>query len=124
MLKMTQANLCQLLRGVIEPLLLFIIADLPMHGYQIAKELERRSRGYFKLRGSTLYSALRRLEREGLVLSTWQQVAHKQWRRCYEITEKGRQILSQELIEWQRFYRGASSVIGDNSLISDTEAKE
>ena len=116
---MTQFYLQQLLRGVVEPLLLFLIGELPMHGYQIAKELERRSQGYFKFSGSTIYSALRRLEREELVLSSWQQVAQKQSRRCYEITEKGRQILAEKLTEWQRFYRAASRVVGDNSLISD-----
>ena len=101
----------QLLRGVIGPLLLSLIAELPMYGYQIIKELEERSEGYFKLAGSTIYSALRRLEGEGLVLSSWQQVAQRQKRRCYEITAKGRQILAGRSAEWQRFYNAASKVV-------------
>lgn len=108
---MSQSHLEQLLRGVVEPLMLFIIGELPMHGYRIAKELERRSSGYFKLTESTVYSALRRLEREGLVLSSWQLVAKKQKRRCYELTEKGRQILAKKLAEWQRFSNATSKVI-------------
>jgi len=75
---MSQSYVRQLLRGVVEPLLLFIIDELPMHGYEIAKELDRRSQGYFDLTASTIYSALRRLESRGLVLSSWQQVARKQ----------------------------------------------
>ena len=90
-----------------------------MYGYQIIKELEKKSQGYFKFNGSTIYSALRRLEEEGLVLSSWQRASQKHSRRCYEITEKGRQILAEKLTEWQRFYRAASRVISNNSLISD-----
>jgi DNA-binding PadR family transcriptional regulator len=101
---MSEAYGQQLLRGAIGPLMLSLIAELPMYGYQIIKELEERSEGYFRLASSTIYSALRRLEGEGLVLSSWQQVAQRQKRRCYEITEKGRQILAGRLGEWQRFY--------------------
>jgi len=108
---MSQSYVCQLLRGVVEPLLLFIIGELlPIHGYEIARELERRSEGYFDLTASTLYSALRRLERRGLVASSWQQIS-KQKRRCYELTEKGRQILAEELAQWQKFLGATERVI-------------
>lgn len=108
---MSQSYLKQLLIGVVEPLILFIISELPMHGYQVAKELEKRSSGYFKLRGSTIYSALRRLEKQGLVLSYWQQVARKQKRRCYKLSQKGREILAAKTAEWQRFYCATNKVI-------------
>ena len=108
---MTQSYVHQLLRGVVEPLLLFIIDELPMHGYEIARELDRRSQGYFDLAASTIYSALRRLESRGLVLSSWQQVARKQRRRYYELTEKGRQILAEELAQWQKFLGATDRVI-------------
>lgn len=110
---MTQLYVQELLRGVVEPLLLLIISMLPMYGYQIAKELDSRSHGYFKFSGSTIYSALRRLESEGLLLSSWQQVARKQGRRYYEITGKGRQILAEKLAELQRFYHATSRVMSD-----------
>ncbi len=96
-------------------MILFIISELPMHGYRIAKELEKKSSGYFKLTGSTAYSALRRLEREGLVLSSWKQVTKKQRRRCYELTGKGRQILTEKLAEWQRFSHATNKVISHQS---------
>jgi PadR family transcriptional regulator, regulatory protein PadR len=107
---MAQSYVRQLLRGVVEPLLLFIIGELPLHGYEIARELERRSEGYFDLTASTLYSALRRLESRGLVSSSWQLVA-KQQRRYYELTEKGRQILAQEISQWQQFLGATDRVI-------------
>ena len=107
---MPQSYVCQLLRGVVEPLLLFIIAELPVHGYEIARELERRSEGYFDLTASTLYSALRRLEHRGLVSSSWQLVA-RQKRRYYELTDKGRQILAEEVAQWQKFLGATDKVI-------------
>ena len=107
---MSRSYVEQSLRGVVEPLLLFIIAELPIHGYEIARELERRSEGYFKLTASTLYSALRRLESRGLVSSSWQLVT-KQRRRYYELTEKGRQILAEELAKWEKFFGATDKVI-------------
>ena len=107
---MSRSYVCQLLRGVVEILLLFIIGELPIHGYELARELERRSEGYFNLTASTLYSALRRLESKGLVSSSWQLVA-KQRRRYYELTEKGRQILAEELAQWQKFLGATDRVI-------------
>jgi len=109
---MPQSYARELLRGVVEPLLLFLIGESPMHGYQIAKELDKRSQGHFKLTESTIYSALRRLEGKGLVLSWWQRVAREQSRRCYELTEKGRQILAEELAQWQKFHSAANKVMG------------
>lgn len=108
---MSHTYLQQLLGGVVEPLMLFIISDLPMHGYRIAKELEQRSNGYFKLTGSTVYSALRRLEKKGLVLSSWQQVAKKQKRRYYQLTEKGYRIMVEKLSEWSKFSGATGQVI-------------
>jgi PadR family transcriptional regulator PadR len=108
---MSRSYVYQSLRGVVEPLLLFIIGELlPIHGYEIARELERRSQGYFNLTASTLYSALRRLESRGLVASSWQQIS-RQKRRCYELTEKGRRILAEELAQWQKFLGATERVI-------------
>ena len=108
---MTQTYLQQLSRGVVESLLLYLISELPTHGYRIAKELEKRSHGYLKFNGSTIYCALRRLEEKGLVLSSWQQVTQGQRRRYYELTKMGRQILAGKLGEWQTFCSAISKVI-------------
>ncbi len=100
----------QLLRGVVEPLMLCIISELPSHGYYIAKEIERRSSGYFRLTASTVYSALRRLEESGLVSSTWFEAASPR-RRYYSLTEKGRDVLGMKLREWERFSLAAEQVL-------------
>ena len=108
---MSQSYVRELLRGTVEPLLLFLISELPIHGYQIIKELESRSQGYFQVTGSTIYSALRRMEEEGMVLSYWQQVAHRQKRRYYVLTDSGRQFLDRKVMEWQKFYSAVEEIV-------------
>ena len=93
----------QLLKGLIDPIILSIIDRLPMYGYQIAKELERTTGGYLKLKGGTIYPSLLRLEKNGLVVSRWKQVTERRGRRYYETTEKGRRVLAGRSAEWRNF---------------------
>jgi len=104
----------QLIKGVTEAILLYLINELPMYGYQIIKELEKRTTGYFKLKGGTIYPVLRRLEGKGLVKSRWQQITERQRRRYYEITDKGRQFLASRLAEWKDFSTAVSMLMGTN----------
>jgi len=104
----------QLIKGVTEPLLLYLINEVPMYGYQIIKELEKRTTGYFKLRGGTIYPVLQRLEGKGLVKSRWQQITGRQRRRYYEITDKGRQFLVEKLAEWKDFSSAVSMFMRTN----------
>ena len=104
----------QLIKGVTEPLLLYLINEIPMYGYQIIKELEKRTTGYFKLSGGTIYPVLQRLEGKGLVISRWQQITQRQRRRYYEITDKGRQFLRERLAEWKDFSTAISILMGTN----------
>ena len=104
----------QLIKGVTEAILLYLISELQMYGYQIIKELEKRTTGYFKLKGGTIYPVLRRLEGKGLVKSRWQQITERQRRRYYEITDKGRQFLADRLAEWRDFSTAVSILMGTN----------
>lgn len=74
-----------------------------MYGYQIMKELEGRSRGYFKFREGTLYPALHRLERDGYVSGRWRRLRTGQERRYYSLTPRGEQRLSEQRAQWQGF---------------------
>jgi PadR family transcriptional regulator PadR len=93
----------QLLKGLIDPVILSIISRLPMYGYQIVKEVERRSGGYLKLKAGTVYPSLLRLEKNGLAVSKWIQTTGNRGRRYYQITEKGRQFLTSRSAEWDDF---------------------
>ena len=93
----------QLLKGLIEPILLSVVSELPMYGYQIIKELEQKTEGYLKLKAGTIYPALTRLEKKGLLISRWEQTTERRGRRYYQITEKGRQFLASCSYDWHHF---------------------
>ena len=102
----------QLIKGVTDPVLLYLINEVPMYGYQIIKELEKRTTGYFKPKGGTIYPALQRLETKGLVKSRWQQTTERKRRKYYQITEKGRQFLFKRLAEWKDFSTAMTILMG------------
>jgi PadR family transcriptional regulator PadR len=93
-----------LLKGNIDTLLLSLVNQQPMYGYQIMRELDGRSQGYFKFKEGTLYPALHRLEKAGLLQGNWQTIASGRQRRYYSITEKGCRILAQQTEQWQDFF--------------------
>ncbi len=101
----------ELLKGNTDSLLLCLISRQPTYGYQIVKELVKRSNGYFQFKEGTLYPALHRLERERLIEGKWQILANGQQRRYYYITDNGRQVLATRLATWQDFSSAVMAVI-------------
>ncbi len=101
----------ELLKGNTDSLLLCLISREPTYGYQIVRELEQRSNGYFRFKEGTLYPALHRLEREGLIEARWQILPNGQQRRYYYITEKGREVLAARLATWQDFSTAVKAVM-------------
>ena len=101
----------ELMKGNIDYLLLSLIGEQPMYGYQIIKELEERSEGYFKFKEGTLYPALHRLERDGLIQGKWQMLLGGRQRRYYHITEKGRYTLVEKRNQWRDFLAAMNLII-------------
>ena len=94
----------QQLRKGSTPLLILNILDIDtMYGYQIMRELEERSEGYFSMTAALLYPALHQLELDGLLKSEWQDGQGKRKRKYYSITPKGRKALAASRSEWQTF---------------------
>jgi len=93
----------ELLKGSTDSLLLCLISREPIYGYQIIKDLEKRSKGYFQFKEGTLYPALHRLEKAGLIQGRWQRLPSGQERRYYYMTEKGEKALAERLAVWQDF---------------------
>lgn len=93
----------ELLKGSTDTLLLSLLRDQPMYGYQIIKEIEKRSNGYFRFREGTLYPALHRLEAAGLVKGSWRKLPSGKERRYYQLTQQGLDLLEQKVVEWQGF---------------------
>ncbi len=101
----------ELLKGSTDSLLLSLIGNKPMYGYQLIKEMERRSAGYFRFGEGTLYPALHRLEKSGLIRGQWQRSLTGQERRYYYLTEKGELVLREKAAEWQRFATAVNRII-------------
>jgi PadR family transcriptional regulator PadR len=100
-----------LMKGSSDSLLLCLIGQQPMYGYQIIKELESRSEGYFKFKEGTLYPALHRLENAGLILGEWQKLPNGRRRRYYYITDKGRRVMVTERTQWRDFLNAMNRII-------------
>ena len=86
-------------------MVLRLLSEKPMYGYQIVKELQARSEGYFELEQGTLYPALHRLEKDGLVESRWGVVEEGPSRKYYHITDNGREELGKSARKWSDFSR-------------------
>jgi PadR family transcriptional regulator PadR len=102
----------ELLKGSTHTLLLSLLAERPMYGYEMVKEMGRRSSGYFFFKEGTLYPALHRLEQAGLVQGRWQEAAKGQLRRYYQITAEGSETLAALQAEWRHFSRAVNLVVG------------
>jgi len=101
----------ELVKGNADSLLLCLIEQQPMYGYQIIKELEGRSQGYFKFKEGTLYPALHRLEKAGLIVGKWQTLPSGRPRRYYYITGKGHRLLVVKRSQWQDFLTAMNLII-------------
>lgn len=104
------------LRGHLDLLLLTTLHDLgAAHGYSVIVRLRERSDGAFDLPEGTVYPALHRLERDGLVASEWATVASRR-RRVYRLTPDGRAALRAKRREWRVFAAGMGAVIGPTPM--------
>jgi PadR family transcriptional regulator PadR len=101
----------ELIKGSIDSLLLCLIVQQPMYGYRIIKELERRSQGYFKFKEGTLYPALHRLEKAGLIRGEWQTLPSGRQRRYYHITERGLRSMVAKRSQWLDFLVAMNLII-------------
>jgi len=101
----------ELIKSSIDSLLLALLNEKPMYGYQIIKELDGRSQGYFKFKEGTLYPALHRLEKAGLVTGKWETLPSGQQRKYYYITEKGYVTLVDKRTSWLEFLNAVNLII-------------
>jgi PadR family transcriptional regulator PadR len=100
------------LKNHLELLVLTALEGGPGHGYSIIRAIRERSGGEFELLEGSLYPALHRLERDGLVTSSWSEVAGRK-RRVYKLSRKGRAALDEQERDWRRFERAVNLVLAD-----------
>lgn len=103
-----------LLTGTIDLMVLSVIARRPAHGYAIIGQLRLRSGGALDLPEGTVYPALYRLERRGLLTSNARKVEGRT-RRIYRVTTAGRAALRDRKGAWDSLIRNVSAVLGEAS---------
>jgi PadR family transcriptional regulator PadR len=98
------------LKGHLDGMLLAALEAEPRHGYAIIETLRAGSGGQFDLPTGTVYPALHRLERAGLVQASWS-VHGGRRRRLYQLTADGRRALAAERSTWQEFSAAVTSLL-------------
>lgn len=96
-------------------MILHLLSVEDMYGYQLIKELEKKSENAFTLKEGTLYPVLHGLEKDGLAASYIENTAAGKQRKYYMITKKGISVLAQKKAEWKLFSKGVNTVIGELS---------
>ena len=101
----------QLLKGTTPLLVLTILRDGELYGYEIAQRIRDRSGGAFAPSEGSLYPALHSLEAAGALQATWRDSDKGPRRRYYKITPKGGALLAEHEQEWTSFAAAMASTV-------------
>jgi len=99
-----------LIQGTLDLLILKTVAREPIHGYGIAQQIMVTSKEILQVQQGSLYPALHRLQRKGLLKSEWKESGSGPMAKFYTLTAAGRKSLQEEQEQWQR-YAGAVAMV-------------
>jgi PadR family transcriptional regulator PadR len=108
---MTNRPQVDALRGSLDLLVLKTLSLVPMHGWGISQRIGQISKGILEVNQGSLYPALQRLEKTGLIASDWGMSENNRRARYYRLTAAGRRALGVELESWKRFATGLDAVL-------------
>ena len=91
-----------LVQGTLDMLVLKTLALEPMHGHGISVRIEQMSKGVFRPNAGSLFLAIQRLQRDGLIDGEWKPTENNRRAKYYVLTQKGRKRLNSETQEWGR----------------------
>lgn len=94
-----------LLRGNTDTIILRFLNEKDSYGYEINRNIREMTGGEYELSEATLYTAFRRLEKDGYIESYWGDENSGARRRYYRITDKGKQKYTDNLKEWESSYQ-------------------
>ena len=98
-------------QGTLDLLILRTVALEPLHGWAISERIHQISSKVLFVQQGSLYPALHRLERKGLIASDWRESENNRRARYYELTRAGRRQLEREISEWRRLVGAIGLVI-------------
>jgi PadR family transcriptional regulator PadR len=100
-----------LFRGALEMMILRSVLREPMHGYALVQHIKQRSNDLLQVEEGSLYPALQRLLREGLLKAEWEISASNRRVRTYRITPAGKKHLEREMSSFERMLEGINLVL-------------
>jgi transcriptional regulator len=100
------------IKGTLDMLILKTLQLGPMHGWGITEMIEQSSENLLSVNQGSLYPALYRLVRKGIVTSAWQTTENNRTARYYTLSPKGRKYLADARADWERLSRGVNLVLG------------
>ena len=100
-----------MLKGHLDALVLAALEGGPTHGYAIIEAIRARSDATFDLPEGTIYPALHRLEKAGLLKSAWVTPPSGRKRRVYELTKRGIDGLAERRKAWTRFAKAIEQTL-------------
>lgn len=99
---MQQKLTADLLRGHTDTMILKLLLNSDKYGYEMNKLIIERSNDQYELKEATIYSSLKRLERDGHITSYWGDATKGGRRKYYTITKEGRQLYKQNIANWEK----------------------
>ena len=99
---MAEKTAGDVVQGTLDMLILKTLALEPTHGYGISVRIEQMSKDVFKVNAGSLFVALQRLQRDGLIKGEWKATENSRRAKYYVLTELGKKRLSSETREWGR----------------------
>jgi PadR family transcriptional regulator PadR len=101
----------EVLQGTLELLVLKSLSLAPMHGWGISQRIQQLSRDALQIGQGSLYPALYRLEKRGLIKGEWQTTENNREAKYYQLSAAGRRELEKSLGEWRRFTTAVDLVL-------------
>ena len=108
---MTPKTATDALRGSLDLLVLKTLSLAPLHGWGISQRIQQVSQGVLEVNQGSLYPALQRMEKAGLITSAWGVTDNNRQARYYRITASGRRALGDEMENWRNFAAGLEAVL-------------
>ena len=99
-----------LMSGNMTMLILKLLSEKDMYGYEMIDTLRKRSQNVFELKAGTLYPLLHGLEEKGL-LTVYEQEYAAKVRKYYSLTKEGRGVLEKKVEEWKNYTDAVSNVL-------------
>ncbi len=106
-----------LMSGSTTLLILRLLENTDMYGYQMIEELEKRSQNVFSLKAGTLYPLLHTLEQQKMIESYETTTENGRPRKYYRITKAGRKMLEEKKAEWQVYTSAVNKVLGGDCYV-------